>query len=150
MAWLDPRSLAAAEYIVPATSLPEDEIPAAEVLAARRLRWQIELAFKRLKSLLNIGGIRTRTGAGTRCWLHAHLIVALLCDGLSQDILEIFPSGASRRGHDQFIMAHHQGRSGRHAGGDRASDHPGNAGKRLPAAAEVSRQSTKEKAKTTG
>jgi Transposase DDE domain len=91
---LDPRSLAAAEYMVLATSLPEEEFPAAEVLAVYRLRWQIELAFKRLKSLLNIGKIRTRTEAGTRCWLYAHLIVALLADDLSQDFLESFPSGA--------------------------------------------------------
>ena len=91
---LDPRSLIAAEYVVLATSLPEGEFPGAEVLAVYRLRWQIELAFKRLKSLLHIGKLRTRTEAGTRCWLYAHLIVALLGDDLSQDFLESFPSGA--------------------------------------------------------
>jgi IS4 transposase len=64
------------------------------VLAVYRLRWQIELAFKRLKSHLNIGKLRTRTEAGTRCWLYAHLIVALLCDDLSQDFLESSPSGS--------------------------------------------------------
>ena len=88
---LDPRSLVAAEYLILATSLPEDGFPSAEVLAAYRLRWQIELAFKRLKSLMGTGEIRTRTEAGTRCWLYAHLIVALLCDDLSQDILASFP-----------------------------------------------------------
>lgn len=91
---IDPRSLIAAEYLVLATSLPEDEFPAEEVLAAYRLRWQIEIAFKRLKSLLHIDKLRTRTEAGTRCWLYAHLIVALLADDLSQDVLESFPSGA--------------------------------------------------------
>jgi hypothetical protein len=91
---IDPRSLIAAEYVVLATSLPEAEFPAEEVLAAYRLRWQIELAFKRLKSLLHIDKLRTRTDAGTRCWLYAHLIVALLGDDLSQDFLESFPSGA--------------------------------------------------------
>jgi len=90
---IDPRSLIAAEYMVLATSLPEHEIPAEEVLAVYRLRWQIELAFKRLKSLLHIDRLRTRTEAGTRCWLYAHLIVALLADDLTQDFLESFPSG---------------------------------------------------------
>jgi IS4 transposase len=90
---LDPRSLIAAEYVVLATSLAEEEFPADEVLAVYRLRWQIELAFKRLKSLLHIDALRTRTEAGTRCWLYAHLIVALLGDDLSQDFLESFPSG---------------------------------------------------------
>jgi hypothetical protein len=91
---IDPRSLIAAEYFVVATSLPEEEVPAEEVLAVYRLRWQIELAFKRLKSLLHIDKLRTKTAAGTRCWLYAHLIVALLGDDLSQDFLESFPSGA--------------------------------------------------------
>jgi hypothetical protein len=91
---LDDRSLVAAGFLVLATSLPAGEFPAAEILAVYRLRWQIELAFKRLKSLLHIGKLRTKTEAGTRCWLYAHLIVALLCDDLSQDFLESFPSGA--------------------------------------------------------
>ena len=91
---IDPRSLIAAEYVVLTTSLPEEEFPAEEVLAIYRLRWQIELAFKRLKSLLHIDKLRTKTEAGTRCWLYAHLIVALLADDLSQDFLESFPSGA--------------------------------------------------------
>jgi hypothetical protein len=92
---LDDRSLIAAGFLVLATSLPGADFPAAEVLAVYRLRWQIELAFKRLKSLLHIDKIRTKTEAGTRCWLYAHLIVALLGDDLSQDFLESFPSGAS-------------------------------------------------------
>lgn len=91
---IDPRSLIAAQYVILATSLPEEEVPTEEVLAAYRLRWQIELAFKRLKSLLHIDKLRTKTEAGTRCWLYAHLIVALLSDDLSQDFLESFPSGA--------------------------------------------------------
>ena len=90
---LDPRSLIAAEYLVLATSLAEEDGPADAVLAVYRLRWQIELAFKRLKSLLHIDKLRTKTEAGTRCWLYAHLIVALLGDDLSQDVLESFPSG---------------------------------------------------------
>jgi len=90
---LDDRSLIAAGFLVLATSLPGSAFPPTEVLAIYRLRWQIELAFKRLKSLLHIDKIRTKTEAGTRCWLYAHLIVALLCDDFSQDFLESFPSG---------------------------------------------------------
>ena len=87
----DARSFRAAEFVVLATTLPQEGFPAAEVLAVYRLRWQIELAFKRLKSLLNIDRLPTRTETGTRCWLSAHLITALLCDDISQDFLESFP-----------------------------------------------------------
>jgi hypothetical protein len=88
---LDPRSLIAAEFMILATSLPRQGYSAKAVLAVYRLRWQIELAFKRLKSLLHIDRLPTRTEPGSRSWLHAHLILALLCDDLSQEFLESSP-----------------------------------------------------------
>jgi hypothetical protein len=88
---LDPRSLVAAEFMIVATSLPKRGYAAKDILAVYRLRWQIELAFKRLKSLLHIDKLPTRTEQTSRSWLYAHLILALLCDDLSQDFLESSP-----------------------------------------------------------
>ena len=88
---LDPRSLIAAEFMILATSLPQTGYTAKDVLAVYRLRWQIELAFKRLKSLLHIDRLPTRTEPTSRSWLYAHLILALLCDDLSQDFLDSSP-----------------------------------------------------------
>jgi hypothetical protein len=88
---LDPRSLIAAEYMILATSLPVEGYRAEEVLAVYRLRWQIELAFKRLKSLLGMHRIPTRTERASRSWLTTHLIMALLCDDLSQEFLDSSP-----------------------------------------------------------
>jgi hypothetical protein len=88
---LDPRTYIAAEFMILGTSLPADAYPADEVLAVYRLRWQIELAFKRLKSLLHIDKLPTWTDPGSRSWLNAHLILALLCDDISQDFLESSP-----------------------------------------------------------
>jgi hypothetical protein len=88
---LDRRSLVAAKFVVLATSLPAAGYPPDEVLSAYRLRWQIELAFKRLKSLLHIDRMPTYTERASRSWLYAHLILALLCDDLSQEVLESFP-----------------------------------------------------------
>jgi len=88
---LDPRSLVAAEFIILGTSLSAEGYPAEEVLAVYRLRWQIELAFKRLKSLLGMDQIPTRTERASRSWLTAHLIMALLCDDISQEFLESSP-----------------------------------------------------------
>jgi hypothetical protein len=90
---LDPRSLAAAEFMIIGTSLPVEGYPAGEILAAYRLRWQIELAFKRLKSLLRIDKLPAHTNLGAQSWLYPHLILALLCDDLSQAFLESFPAG---------------------------------------------------------
>jgi hypothetical protein len=88
---LDPRSLEAAEFVIQATSLPREGYPAEEVLAAYRLRWQIERAFKRLKSLLGLDQMPTQTEPASRSWLAAHLIMALLCDEASQDFLAVSP-----------------------------------------------------------
>ena len=74
-----------------ATSLPQTGYTAKDVLVVYRLRWQIELAFKRLKSLLHIDRLPTRTEPTSRSWLYAHLILALLCDDLSQDFLDSSP-----------------------------------------------------------
>ena len=85
------KTLAAAEFLILATSLPAERYPADQIVAAYRLRRQIELAFKRLKSLLHIDALPTHTEAASRSWLYAHLILALLSEQLSQDFLESFP-----------------------------------------------------------
>jgi hypothetical protein len=87
---VDPRSIVAAGFMILTTSLPPD-IPAQEIYAAYRLRWQIELAFKRMKSLIHIDQLPTRTAAGGLCWLYAHLILTLLTEDICQDFLESSP-----------------------------------------------------------
>src|SRR5271156_6437015 len=94
---LDPRSLLAAGFVVLATSLDAETYPADELLAIYRLRWQIELAFKRLKSLLNLDRLPARTEKGARSWIWAHLILAIATDDYSQDFLDSSPSGLARR-----------------------------------------------------
>jgi hypothetical protein len=86
----DPRSLIAAGFVVLVTSLP-DTIPAADICAVYRLRWQIELAFKRLKSLIGIDQLPTRTQAGGLSWLYSHLILLLLTEDICQEVLESSP-----------------------------------------------------------
>lgn len=88
---LDPRSLLAAEFVVLATSLDARTYPAEQILAMYRLRWQIELAFKRLKSLLNLDRLPARSEKGARSWIYAHLILAIATDQHSQDFLESSP-----------------------------------------------------------
>jgi len=88
---LKPETLMTAAFVILATSLPQEGYKAADILAAYRLRWQIELAFKRLKSLLHIDQLPTRTERASRSWLLSHLILAVLCDDVTQDVLESFP-----------------------------------------------------------
>jgi hypothetical protein len=94
---LDPRSLVAAGFVMLVTSLPA-EIPAAEIAAAYRLRWQVELAFKRLKSLIRIDRLPTHTQAGGLSWLYPHLILLLLTEDICQEFLDASPEDLAGSG----------------------------------------------------
>jgi hypothetical protein len=89
---LNPKTLLAAGFLILATSLSA-QFAAADICAVYRLRWQIELAFKRLKSLIKVDLLPTRTEAGGRSWIYPHLILALLTEEICQEILESSPSG---------------------------------------------------------
>jgi IS4 transposase len=62
------------------TSLPAGDWPAERILALYRRRWQAELAFKRLKSLLGLEALRAFDSDLVSAWIHAVLIVAILID----------------------------------------------------------------------
>lgn len=87
----DPRSAQAAGYMFIATSLDAQDYPPAKVLELYRMRWQIELAFKRLKSLLNIDRLPAKQHNLARTWLYAHLLLALLIDDITQQLLDSPP-----------------------------------------------------------
>lgn len=56
-------------YIVVVTSLTKTKISASQIFEAYRIRWQVELYFKRLKALLSFGDIPTKTRENTETWL---------------------------------------------------------------------------------
>lgn len=96
---LQPQTLRAAGYVLLLTSL-EAEVSAAEVLALYRLRWQIELVFKRLKSLLHLDALPAHDPDLARCWIYAKLIAALLLEETTRLFLDSPPwaegQGAAR------------------------------------------------------
>jgi hypothetical protein len=76
----DRRSLEAAGYVVLVTTLPAEAWPAAEVLALYRVRWQVELAFKRLKGIWRLGRLPARGAELAQVYLLATLLAALLAE----------------------------------------------------------------------
>jgi IS4 transposase len=88
----DPRTLAGADYAILLTSLKREEFPIDLVGALYRLRWQIELAFKRLKSILHIDRLPAKHPDLVRAWLYAHLLLALLLDDITAELGAISPS----------------------------------------------------------
>jgi len=78
---VSPEALQAAGYTFVFTSLPAS-VPAAAVLELYRARWQVELAFKRLKSLLGLSRLKKHDPAAARAWIAAKLLVALLIEDM--------------------------------------------------------------------
>jgi hypothetical protein len=88
---VNPRSQMAARYMMIVTSLDPQTYPAEKILALYRRRWQIEIAFKRLKSLIHINRLPAKNKSLARTWLYAHLVFALLIDKLAQHMLDSPP-----------------------------------------------------------
>ena len=76
---VDLRTLETAGYVMAVTNLPADVSPDS-VLELYRLRWQIELKFKTLKSVIHLGNPPTKRGELLNVYLTAKLIVALLIE----------------------------------------------------------------------
>jgi hypothetical protein len=88
---LDPRTLAAADFLIVVTSLPAADYPASVVLDLYRQRWQIEIAIKRLKSLLHLDQLAAKDPRLVRTWLYAHLLLALSIETVEDELDESFP-----------------------------------------------------------
>ncbi|GHV34406.1 transposase [Spirochaetia bacterium] len=62
------------KYIIVATSLGETDAATKAILELYRMRWQIELVFKRLKSLFHYGDIPVKLDASARAWFYGKLL----------------------------------------------------------------------------
>jgi Transposase DDE domain len=76
-----PETLEAAGYVFVFTTL-DATYSAKDVLELYRLRWQIELVFKRLKSLLHLGHLKKHDEQAARAWLQGKLLVACMIEKL--------------------------------------------------------------------
>jgi hypothetical protein len=90
---LSPQTLRATDWTILVTSLPRDSFSTEDILALYRLRWRIELGFKRLKSLIGLRQPPGITERSARPWLLAHLLAILLLEPLV-DALEDSPHWA--------------------------------------------------------
>jgi len=92
---VQPETLEAAGYVFVFTTL--QDCPASTVMELYRGRWQIELAFKRLKSLVQLGHLKKHDETAARAWLQGKLLVAFLLDALLVTAERISPWGYAQR-----------------------------------------------------
>jgi IS4 transposase len=99
----DIRTLEAAGYCFVLTNVSE-ETSAEQILALYRLRWQIEMKFKTLKSVLHLGTVPTRNGALLNVYLMAKLLVAMLIEDLVASAESFSPWGYPLTAHSSVAV----------------------------------------------
>ena len=92
---LQPETLIYAEYVMVLTTFPEREFPARLVLELYRLRWQIDLVFKRFKQIAQLGHLPKQDPESAKAWLYGKLFVALLTDKVLAQARALSPWGYS-------------------------------------------------------
>jgi hypothetical protein len=76
------ETLEAADWVILVTSLSPDDFSTEDVLDLYRLRWRIELGFKRLKSLIGLKGPPGFDERSARPYVLVHLLIILLLEPL--------------------------------------------------------------------
>jgi hypothetical protein len=88
-----PDTLEFAGYVMVLTTLRRTDADTHEVLDLYRARWQIELCFKRLKSLLRLGHVPKRSDTSARAWIQGKLLAVLLIERLIEEARLFSPWG---------------------------------------------------------
>lgn len=75
------ETLYLAGWVVVFTTLAPAVLSAQTIMALYRLRWQVELAIKRWKSVLDVDALRAKAGSPlAEVWLHGKLLYAMLLE----------------------------------------------------------------------
>jgi len=110
IAWIPARAVAArtraGEVIWILTTFDASQLPAIAIMGLYRLRWQIELLFKRLKSLLHLDTLPSREGPTAKSWILARLIAAALAQRLVQPSGPLSPWGYELRSNPRAESTH--------------------------------------------
>jgi IS4 transposase len=77
------QTLYASEWVILVTSLRQESFPSEEIFRLYRMRWRIELTFKRLKSLIGLRSPPAKDPALARSWILSHLLMILLVEPLT-------------------------------------------------------------------
>jgi len=88
-----PETFEFAKYVIVFSTFPSDEFSDFEVLDWYRTRWQVELVFKRFKSIANLGHLPKQNDESSKAWLYGKLFVALLTDKLIEHASTVSPWG---------------------------------------------------------
>lgn len=87
------ESLEAAGYVALFTTVPVGRLSAARCIETYRLRWQVELLFKRWKSICGFDQLPNYRDDTIRSWLYAKVLLGLILDHMGSTPADVFQSG---------------------------------------------------------
>jgi hypothetical protein len=90
---LKPETLEYAKYVIVFSTYPESRFSDLEILDWYRCRWQIELVFKRFKSIAELGHLPKHSDDSSKAWLYGKLFVALVTNKLINYATSFSPWG---------------------------------------------------------
>ena len=90
---LRPETLEMAKYVTVFTTFPEARFSSVDVLDWYRVRWQIELVFKRFKSIAQLGHLPKHDPESSKAWLYGKLFLALATERVIRLASDFFPWG---------------------------------------------------------
>jgi Transposase DDE domain len=90
---LQPETLFYAQFVLLLSTFAAAAFSAGQLLEAYRYRWQIELVFKRLKQIVQLGHLPKRQDDSAQAWLYGKLFVALLTEKLLAHARAVSPWG---------------------------------------------------------
>jgi IS4 transposase len=79
------ETLEYAEYVTVLTTVNRHALNAKDILELYRGRWQIELLFKRLKSIVGVGHLPKKSQESCISWLYGKILVSLLVERLYRE-----------------------------------------------------------------
>lgn len=88
-----PETFEYAKYVIVFTNFPAKTFSDYDVLDWYRSRWQVELVFKRFKSIAQLGHLPKHSDDSSKAWLYGKLFVALLTNKLIEYAMTISPWG---------------------------------------------------------
>jgi hypothetical protein len=89
-----PETFEYAKYVILFTTFPKGIFRADQVLQWYRTRWQVELVFKRFKSLAQIGHLPKYDDDSSKAWLYGKPFVALLIEKMADHAVSVSPWGS--------------------------------------------------------
>ena len=92
---VSPTTLELAGYVCVLSNVPSTLLSPEDLLEVYRFRWQVELVFKRMKSLLHLDELPAKDPDLARAFIYSKLLAALMLEDLTDRYLDFSPWGYS-------------------------------------------------------